>query len=343
MNFKPGNTVKFIHTGELGEVVEILDRESILVNLDGDEIPTDIENVVLWKDEAEYNPFQQSKKTISKTPQRPIDIKPKPLKVSKKEGLLVAFEPNFDNEGNIARFDIFLVNDTPYRIIYNFVIKVRDYATPEKNDLVDSLYAKKIGELSQYDLSDNPVLAFSLWQITTEGTGSKVEKNIKIKPKQFFRKDRSIAFTSTPCYTYELLKQFKNSEEEDLKAYTKRHIDEEKEEAFYGHVKAHEIYKIEEFAEFPTEIDLHIEKLTTDYRSLSPAEKLQLQLQVFDEYIEQAIRLDVPKVNIIHGLGKGRLQGLIKKRLERNEYIRMFRNDFHPKYGFGATEVFLNW
>jgi hypothetical protein len=341
LNFKPGNTVKFIHTGEIGEVVEIIDHESILVDLDGDEIPTDIENVVLWKDDAIYNPFQQSK-TISKVPKSPVEIKPKVLKTPNNEGLLVAFEPDFDNEGNINRFIIFLVNDTPYKVIYNFKIKVKEYFTPEKNDIVDSLYAKKIGELSQYDLSDNPNLLFSFWQVTTEGTEHKVEKTIKIKPKQFFKKDRNLSFTVTPCYTYELLKEFSNSKEEGLQAYTKRHISEEKEDEFYVYVKAHELYKIEDFAEFPTEIDLHIEKLITDHDSLSSAEKLKLQLQVFDEYMEQAIHLGVPKVNIIHGLGTGRLREIIKKRLDRNEYVKMSQNVYHHKYGFGATEVFLN-
>jgi len=342
LNFKPGNTVKFIHTGEIGEVVEIIDHETVLVDLDGDEIPADIEYIVLWKNDAVHDPFGQTKKTISKIPKKPIEIKPKKLQQPKNEGLMVACVPNFDDEGNIKHFDIFLVNDTPYKVIYNFKIKVLDYFTPEKNEVIDPIHAKKVGQLSQYDLSDNPNLVFSLWQITTEGTGSKLDKTIKIKPKQFFKKVRNHSFTAVPSYTYELTKQFNDAKDEDLKTYTKRHIEEEKEEEFYEYVQTHKIHKIEDFAEFPIEIDLHIERLTADYVSLTAAEILQIQLQVFEEYLEQAIRLGLPKVHIIHGLGKGRLRNDIQKKLDRNPYVRMFANEHHPKYGFGATEVYLD-
>ena len=51
-------------TAQLGIAVEIIDHETVLVDLDGDEIPADIENIVLWKNDAEHNPFQQTKKTI---------------------------------------------------------------------------------------------------------------------------------------------------------------------------------------------------------------------------------------------------------------------------------------
>jgi dsDNA-specific endonuclease/ATPase MutS2 len=75
---------------------------------------------------------------------------------------------------------------------------------------------------------------------------------------------------------------------------------------------------------------------------MTPAQILQLQLQVFEEYLNNAIRLGIPKVYIIHGLGKGRLRNDIQKRLSRNPYVRMFQNQHHHKYGFGATEVFLD-
>jgi hypothetical protein len=337
MKFKEGDTVKFIHTGDFGEVLEILDRETVMVLLDGDEIPTDIENIVIWKAEAEAASFQAKKTVESKE----IGTKPKKIQKPKNEGLMVAFEPIFDNEGDISRFDIYLVNDTFYKVIYTFKIKVLEYFTPEKNELVDPITAKKIGELSHYDLSDNPSIFLDLSQITTEGIGEKFEKIIKIKPKQFFGKVKNHSFTTIPCYTFEILKQFKEREEEDLKTYTKRNIKTEKEEKFYNYVRVHKVNQIEDRAEFPEEIDLHVQMLTTNFQKMSPAEMLHLQVQVFEEYIDQAIRLGLPKIYIIHGLGKGRLRKEIHKILSQNAYVRMFTNEHHPRYGFGATEVYL--
>ncbi|MFT5833427.1 MAG: hypothetical protein ACI97N_001054 [Cognaticolwellia sp.] len=340
MIFKEGNTVKFIHTGDIGEIVEVLDSETVMVLLDGDEIPADIENIVIWKNETVHAPLQSNKQMIDK--KKPLDIKPKKLQSPKNEGLMVAYEPIFDNEGNINRFDIFLVNDTSYKVIYNFKIKILEYFTPEKNELIDPFMAKKIGQLSQYDLSDNPSMMFSLWQISTEGTGDKIDKTIKIKPKQFFKKVKNHSFTTIPCYTYEVLKKFNDKKEEDLKTYTKRNIKDEKEEEFYNYVRVHKVSEIEDRAEFPEEIDLHIERLTTNHKAMIPAEMLHLQIQVFEEYLDQAIRLGLPKVYIIHGMGKGRLRKDIQKKLSQNAYVRMYTNEHHPKYGFGATEVYLN-
>ncbi len=339
MIFKPGNTVKFIHTGDIGEVVEILDSETVMVWLDDDEIPTDVENIVIWKNDAPFAPFKQ----VAKPKAAPIVIQPKKIKQPKKAGLFVAFEPNFDNEGNISRFDIFIANDSPYKFIYTYKIKILNNFSPEKNEMIEPFMAKKVGELSHYDLSDNPTVFFDLWQITTEGTDQKVEKAIKIKPKQFFSKTKNISFTTVPVYAYELATKLKEkTKEEDLKTYTKRNLTEAKTEEFYDYVKVHKIAKIEDRAHFQDEIDLHIEMLTSNHKSLRPAEMLQLQIQVFEEYLDQAIRLGVPKVHIIHGLGKGRLRSEIKRKLDRNPYVRMHANLHHPKYGFGATEVYLD-
>ena len=338
MKFKEGNTVKFIHTGDIGEIVAILDKETVMVLLDGDEIPADIENIVIWTAEAEFSPAQIKKPTGLKV----IETKMKKLQKPKNEGVMLAFEPIFDDEGDISRFDIYVVNDTLYKVIYTFKIKVLEYFTPEQNELVEPIAAKKIGELSHYDLSDNPSVFVDISQITTEGMGEKFEKTIKIKPKQFFSKVKNHSFTTVPCYTFELLKQFKEKEEEDLKTYTKRNIEHEKEDKFYNYVRVHKVSQIEDRAEFSEEIDLHIEMLTASYGKMSPAEMLHLQIQVFEEYLDQAIRLGLPKVYIIHGLGKGRLRKDIQKKLSQNPYVRMYTNEHHPKYGFGATEVYLD-
>ncbi len=340
MIFKEGDKVKFIHTGDIGEIVDVLDRETVMVLLGGDEIPTDIENIVILKETA-IDPFYPLK---SKTPpvKAPIEIKARSLQSPKNEGLMVACEPLFDNEGNISQFEVFLVNDTAYKVIFTFKIKVLEQVSTEKNELIEPFTAKKVGQLSQYDLSDNPTFFFEFWQITTAGTEDKLEKTVKIKPKQFFSKVKNHSFTFVPCYTYELLKRFKNiDEQEDLKAYTQRNIKEDKNEKFYNYVKVHKISKIEDKAEFSEEIDLHIEQLTQNYKSMSPSEMLHLQLQIFEEYLDQAVRLGVPKIYIIHGLGKGSLRNAIQKKLSQNPYVRMYANNHHPKYGFGATEVYL--
>ena len=68
-------------------------------------------------------------------------------------------------------------------------------------------------------------------------------------------------------------------------------------------------------------------------------EKLQLQLDHFEQYIDKAIRLGVPRIYVIHGIGKGKLKNMIASRLIQNPQIKTFKNEYHPRYGWGATEV----
>ena len=62
-------------------------------------------------------------------------------------------------------------------------------------------------------------------------------------------------------------------------------------------------------------------------------------MRAFDQYIDQALRLDVKQVYIIHGVGDGVLKAAIHKRLETVPFVRKFHNSYHPRYGYGATEV----
>lgn len=93
------------------------------------------------------------------------------------------------------------------------------------------------------------------------------------------------------------------------------------------------------FASFVQEIDLHAEKLSSDAHKMNNAEILRLQIQHFDNYMRKAIQIGVDRVFIIHGLGKGRLRDSIASRLIRMPEVVTFRNEYHPKYGYGATEV----
>ena len=98
---------------------------------------------------------------------------------------------------------------------------------------------------------------------------------------------------------------------------------------------------VNEYASFVPEIDLHIEMLHSDPHHLTNEEIVNVQIKSFETFLAKAIRLNVPKVYVIHGIGKGRLRDLIAARLKRNPNILMFKNEYHEKYGFGATQVWL--
>ncbi|MBK6929627.1 MAG: Smr/MutS family protein [Saprospirales bacterium] len=47
----------------------------------------------------------------------------------------------------------------------------------------------------------------------------------------------------------------------------------------------------------------------------------------------------VPRVFIIHGVGEGKLRETIADELRRRPEVHKFKNEYHTKYGYGATEV----
>ena len=86
------------------------------------------------------------------------------------------------------------------------------------------------------------------------------------------------------------------------------------------------------------EIDLHIEKLRSDHKSLHKSEILPLQIAFFRQCLDAAIAKQLKKVVFIHGVGAG----LLKK--EINDILKSYSNlEFEDasilKYGIGATEV----
>ena len=59
----------------------------------------------------------------------------------------------------------------------------------------------------------------------------------------------------------------------------------------------------------------------------------------FQRFLDNAIKLGVPRVFVIHGVGEGKLREAIAARLAENPNVSKFKNEFHHKYGYGATEV----
>jgi hypothetical protein len=88
-------------------------------------------------------------------------------------------------------------------------------------------------------------------------------------------------------------------------------------------------------------VDLHIEKLSSDWKGLSNYEILDIQLKAFEKYYHLAVVHHFPSMIIIHGVGEGVLRDEIHDILRLKKEVRTFVNQYHPAYGFGATEIFF--
>jgi hypothetical protein len=125
-----------------------------------------------------------------------------------------------------------------------------------------------------------------------------------------------------------------------IKDYTSNH----KREQSHLMAPVNRLYRsfdLMDVASFEQELDLHAEKLVNDTSEFTPRELYDLQLQVLEDFMNTAIEFGLKEVFIIHGLGKGKLKQGVDDFLRFHGDVKTYKNEFHEKYGFGATRVLL--
>ncbi|HMQ49655.1 MAG TPA: Smr/MutS family protein [Saprospiraceae bacterium] len=344
MLFTIGTKVRFKHSSDEGTVTGLLDQDMVNVLLKGDgfEIPVFIEDIVPVTDPVPVK--QLSPKTAPKAPtpnpqQPPIESQ---YAILKSAGLQLAFDPVLDREGQAKQFKVFLINDTRYDLIYTTELWLNDYIHMQQSSKLNKMSWVELGVLLYDQLNDNPVFEIDCWCITTEGTGGKMHKTLRIKPKVFFKKTLTAPLLNRPVHLFKLIENVLTTLEpkaEDLKTYTKKKTNTPGTSDSWSDILGRLSHEVLDLSEFVPEIDLHIENLVADHSKMSNAEILRVQLSHFERYLEKAIRLGVERVFIIHGVGKGRLREAIATQLRRMPEVSAFRNEYHHKYGYGATEV----
>ena len=344
MLFAVGTKVKFLHTGDEGVVTGLLEGGMINVYIEKSdmEIPA-FPNDLIRAEEFMKHPVKAKIVTGKKVPAAPG---PPPISIEtqyailKGYGIQLAFDPVVNVEGLTEKYQIYLLNDTSYDVVYSIRL-LRNNRRPEQwNGKLKSTAFIRFGEMVYDDLNEAPEFEVECTWTTTEGGIGPVFKSLKIKPKSFFNSLRTAPFLNKKVHLYRIFEKPEadsSNSEEDLREYTKRHA-----RPTWQNMESYKnlnVHDTKELSEFEPEIDLHIEKLTENWRKLSNAEILRMQLSHFETYLAKAIQLGVPRVFIIHGVGEGRLRDAIATRLMQNPDVQTFKNEYHHNYGWGATEV----
>jgi hypothetical protein len=92
-----------------------------------------------------------------------------------------------------------------------------------------------------------------------------------------------------------------------------------------------------------TVVDLHIEKLTDNWKHLSNFDILTIQLKAFEKFYDLAVAHHQPILTIIHGVGTGKLKDEIHDILRLKKEVKSFVNQYHASYGYGATEIYFQY
>lgn len=352
MIFTIGTKVIFKNTGDEGIIVKVLDNGMLSVYIEDENmaIPVAIEDVVRAGTDTANRSDNHGKLIKIKKEPAPIAKQPEPeperqYTILNSYGLQMAFDPILSGDATAEEFEVFLLNDTRHEVLYSIDFTLKGKKEDHYNGKLKGMSIISLGFLDYAELNDNPGWKVDCWRVTTEGSGSKLSKTLKIKPKQFFAKIKTAPLLNRQAHLYTLFEDITASKTltqhpspDTLKDYTRRNI-----QAKDSRVKQEQFRKVsidlEEVIHFMNEIDLHIEELVPVHRKMTSLEKLKIQLKALDEYIDQAVRIGVDRVFVIHGVGKGMLKSKVADRLAKNSDVKSFRNEYHPNYGWGATEV----
>ncbi len=350
MLFAIGTKVRFRFTGDTGTITALLDDGMLEVRLDDDpdiRIPA-FEDDLLRHGEPDSPgaKFIAGKPAAKPAPPQPRREVKSQYVILKSKGIQVGFEPLPGRDGSITKFRAWLINDTHEDVLADFQLFVKNDLVLDVEEKLAATTALDAGDILFDDLNDAPEIEFRCQRITTAGLDEAMDKFLKIRPKQFFNHLVTAPILNLPVYLFPLVESFEakpDAAADDLKSYAKKKVREQREgDHWSSNLVAFQTHNPEEFASFVPEIDLHIQNLVGGYAKMDPSMMLRTQLAHFEKFMEKAIRLGVPSVFVIHGLGEGKLKEEIAYRLRQYPQVRKFKNEFHAKYGYGATEVIFS-
>ena len=116
-----------------------------------------------------------------------------------------------------------------------------------------------------------------------------------------------------------------------------------KEAAITGQAPDKGLYFPERIPTVERDLIDNIEKLSNDWQHLSNAEILDIQLKEFEKWYVIALAHFQQNLIVIHGVGTGRLRDEIHDILRLKKEVKSFVNQYHPSFGYGATEIFFQY
>lgn len=250
--------------------------------------------------------------------------------------IYLAFEPLNNEEGQIEQLKIILINNTDgiFSFGYEFFMNGDSVAKIE-----GKLSEKKFcvfNEISAEQLNDFPEAVLDFNNEKNEPAKEKhLKKILKIKAQTFFNKLQPSPLINKDTYLFYLFTEFPGK-------MIDRIVHDHNFNVSFRKTKNETAHDVVTQANWQMEIDLHIEHLVSTHRGMSNAEIIKIQLNRFQQFLEKSIGRNIPKIYVIHGVGKGKLRDEIHRILGAYPEVQSFNNDYHHKYGFGATEIVLS-
>ncbi|TMI84067.1 MAG: hypothetical protein E6H10_06480 [Bacteroidetes bacterium] len=334
MKFQIGDKVLILHSNEEGEVIDIINNKMVMVDVRGVKFPAYIDQL----DFPYFKKFSEKKLFPAKKEKKYIDdIKKEKESVAKiSDGVWLTFLPVMDTDefGDevVEELKIHLVNrtDTAYKFVYK-LIYFGDSDFELKNE-VHSFQDFYLHDIPFENLNDSPTFEFEFSLMNPhKNKADHYEASLRLKPKQLFARIEQIRLKGEATFSHRLFEKYPDK------------LVEDKVELGNLAAKGHKVYDAKNLEPPRSVVDLHIEKITDDWNGLSNHEIVSLQLKTFEKYYDLAVAHMQPSLIVVHGVGTGRLREEIHEQLKHRREVKTFVNQYHPAFGYGATEIFFEY
>lgn len=339
MRYEVGDIVLITHSGEEARVIDIINDKMLMVDVNGVTFP-------VYSDQVEYpyfKRFTEKRPQLVKKEKKYVDDvrKEKRTEINREEdGVWLTFLPvmDFDEFGDVVveELKLHLVNHT--RRVYKFTYKLHFFGKPdfELKNTIQPFEDFYLHDIPFEDLNDNPAFNFEFTlPVPEKGKASHYEAGVKLKPKQLFAKIEELKKKNLATFSQLLFVNYPDKLVEDRVEMGKL--------AAKG-FKVYDASKARQHLEpARTVVDLHIEKLTDDYRRMSNFDIVSLQLKTFEKYFDLAVAHRQPHLVVVHGVGEGVLRDEIHDILRMKKEVKSFVNQYTPGYGYGATEIYFQY
>jgi len=342
MKYQIGDEIIVLLSNEEGRVVEVMNDKMVMIEVRGVKFPA-------YMDQIDFPYFKRftEKKLFAEKPIAPkvyVDQvpkeKPQPNKIPVSDGVWLSFIPKFSlddfNDEVVDLLKIHLVNKThtAYKFVYTQQFAGRtDF---ELRNEIAPFHDFYLHDISFETVNNSPFFAFdfSLAQ-PDKKKAPHFEASLKLKPKQVFKKIEEMKDNNEPTLSYQLFTEYPDKSDEpyfELSSLAAKGF------------KVYDASKVRQnLAPARSVVDLHIEKLTDSWKHLSNFEILTIQLHEFQKWYDLAVAHRQPSLIIIHGVGAGVLRDEIHEIIKTKKEVKRYINQYDPRFGYGATEIFFQW
>lgn len=340
MKFQVGDKVVVKHTNDEADVIDIINDKMVMLEVRGVKFPAYTDQL----DFPYFKRFTEQKLFAPKKEKKYIDdlkVEKKKVENRKADGVWLSFIPVMDvdefGDDVVEELKVHLINRTNDPLHFHYDLS---YVGKEGFELKNDIQAFEdfyLHDIPFENLNDSPLFSFEFSLIRHDKRKAPYfEVFQKLKAKQVFQRILELREKGEATFSYRLLETYPDKADEpekvDLGPLAK---------AGY---KFYDVSQLRQHLEQPKPvIDLHIEALEPEHERLTSLQKLELQLRTFDKYFDLALLHYQPSLIVIHGVGSGKLRDEIHEKLRHQSEVKTFVNQFHPSYGYGATEIYFKY